>query len=75
MGYFLKRYRDEMVERAKKMEEVQDRLRDYELRLRKALEKQPVVRTYSIDGNGTHHHNPVVQIQLPELENIQTEET
>jgi len=68
IGYFLKRYREDMVERTRQKEEIAQRLRDYELRLRKALEQKPVTRTYTLHGT-TPHSEPVVQIQLPEYAN------
>jgi predicted CoA-substrate-specific enzyme activase len=66
IGYFLKRYRDEMVETAHKKEEIKDRLRQYEQRLRESLHRKSTTREYTLDGNADNNGPTPVHINLPD---------
>ncbi len=64
IGYFLKRYREMMVEEARRRRTVDDRMNDYEARLRAVLDSAEHSR-YALAMGDTAHHE-MVQLRLPE---------
>ncbi|MBI5647986.1 MAG: CoA activase [Ignavibacteriae bacterium] len=64
IGYFLKRYREMMVDEARRRRTVDERMNDYESRLRAVLDSAEHSR-YALSMGDTAHHE-MVQLRLPE---------
>lgn len=67
ISYFLKRFRDDMITQKKNRLLVEEKMKDYEAKLRKALMHQEHQHRYNLPMEADQEPIPISAVKLPEL--------